>query len=104
MPSGLPGVQRQHQPTLWKLWSLRLLPHRDGLLQRLVHLPEFGSEQLRRLRVRLPRIDPYMYRGGMLRLPAMDQLRLGQPKLRRVWRRVPRGVWLLIWRLREPLS
>ena len=26
MPGGLPRVQRQHQPPLWKLRSLRLLP------------------------------------------------------------------------------
>ena len=57
MPGGLPGVQRQHQPPLWKLRNLRLLPHGDGLLQRDMHRPEFGSEQLRRLRKRLRRID-----------------------------------------------
>ena len=60
MPGGLPGVQRQHQPPLWKLWNLRLLPHGDGLLQRDLHLPEFGSEQLRRLRKRLRRIGPVL--------------------------------------------
>jgi len=57
MPGRLPVGQRQHQPPLWKLRKLRLLPHGDGLLQRDLHLPEFGCEQLRRLRVRLRRID-----------------------------------------------
>ena len=57
MRGGLPGVQRQHQPPLWKLWRLRLLSDGGGLLQRDMHGPEFGSEQLRRLRKRLPRID-----------------------------------------------
>ena len=50
MPGGLPGVQRQHQPTLWKLRSLCLLFRIDGVLQRDMHRCEFGSEQLRRLR------------------------------------------------------
>ena len=35
----------------------RLLSDGGGLLQRDMHRPEFGSEQLRRLRKRLPRID-----------------------------------------------
>ena len=55
MPSGLPGVQRQHQPPLWKLRKRRLLSHGDGLLQRDMHRSELGSEQLRRLRIRLRR-------------------------------------------------
>ena len=63
MPGGLPGVQRQHQPPLWKLRSLRLLSHGDGLLQRDMHLREFGSAQLRRLRKRLRRIDPICNQG-----------------------------------------
>ena len=50
MRGSLPGVQRQHQPALWKLWSLRLLRLGNRLLQRGMHLPEFGSGQLRRLR------------------------------------------------------
>ena len=58
MRGGLPIVQRQHQPTLWKLRKLRLLPHRDGLLRRDMHLAEFGSTQLRRLWIRLWRCDP----------------------------------------------
>ena len=55
MPGSLPRVQRQHQPTLWKLWSLRLLRRGDGMLQRDMHLSEFGFAQLRRLRKRLRR-------------------------------------------------
>ena len=57
MPGGLPGVQRQHQPPLWKLRSLRLLRLWNGLLQRDMHRCEFRSEQLRRLRIRLRRAD-----------------------------------------------
>jgi hypothetical protein len=53
MLGGLPGVQRQHQPTVWKLWSLCLLPIGVCLLQWDMHGPEFGREQLRRLRIRL---------------------------------------------------
>ena len=56
MPGSLPRMQRQHQPPLWNLRSLRLLPHVGGLLQRDMHFCEFGSAQLRRLRKRLPRI------------------------------------------------
>jgi hypothetical protein len=56
MHGGLPGVQRQHQSPLWKLWKLRLLSDVGGLLQRDVHVPEFRSCQLRRMRKRLPRI------------------------------------------------
>ena len=55
MSGGLPGLQRQYQPSLWKLRILRLLPHGDGLLQRGMHLREFGLAKLRRLRKRLPR-------------------------------------------------
>ena len=65
MRGGLPGVQRQHQPPLWKLRSLRLLPHVGGLLQRDMHHCEFGFAQLRRLRKRLPRIDPDLHPGDM---------------------------------------
>ena len=54
MPRGLPRVQRQHQPPLRKLWSLRLLHRGDGMLQRDMYPREFGPEQLRRLRKRLP--------------------------------------------------
>ena len=57
MPGGLPRVQRQHQPPLWNLRSLFLLPHVVGMLQRDMHRCEFGSEQLRRLRIRLPRVN-----------------------------------------------
>jgi hypothetical protein len=57
MPGGLPGVQRQHQPSLWELRKRRLLSDGDGLLQRDMYQREFRSEQLRRLRKRLPRID-----------------------------------------------
>ena len=70
MRGGLPRLQRQHQSTLWKLWSLRLLRRGNGLLQRDMHLPGFGSEQLRRLRERLPRIDPGLHPGDMRQLPA----------------------------------
>ena len=63
MHGSLPGVQRQHQPPLWKLWSLRLLPDGDGLLQRDMHGLEFGREQLRRLRIRLRRGDAYARTG-----------------------------------------
>ena len=70
MPGSLPGVQRQHQPTLWKLRSLRLLPHVVGVLQRDMHRREFGSSQLRRLRKRLRRIDPALHPGHMRQLPA----------------------------------
>ena len=58
MRFGLPGLQRQHQSSLWQLWKLRLLSHIVDLLQRDMHLPEFRSAQLRRLRKRLRRIDP----------------------------------------------
>jgi hypothetical protein len=74
MRGGLPGVQWQHQPTLWKLRSLYMLPLGDGLLQRDLHLREFRSEQLRRLRKRLPRIDPDLQPGRMLRLLAEHRL------------------------------
>jgi hypothetical protein len=70
MRGGLPRVQRQHQPPLWKLRRLCLLRHWSSLLQRDMHLPEFGSEQLWRLRKRLPRIDPGLYPGDMRQLPA----------------------------------
>ena len=50
MPGGLPGVQRQHESSLWKLRSLRLLPHVGRMLQRDMHRCEFGPAQLRRLR------------------------------------------------------
>ena len=63
MPGGLPGVQRQHQPPLWKLRKLHLLRHGDGLLQRDMHRSEFGSVQLRRLRKRLPRIVALLQSG-----------------------------------------
>jgi len=53
MPGGVPGLQRQYQSPLWNLRSVRLLPHIVGLLQRHVHVREFGSEQLRRVRIRL---------------------------------------------------
>jgi hypothetical protein len=56
MHGSLPGVQRQHQPPLWKLWKLRLLSDVGGLLQRDMHGPEFGSAQLWRLRICLSRI------------------------------------------------
>ena len=65
MPGGLPRVQRQHQPPLWKLRSLRLLPLGDGLLQRGMHRCEFGSAQLRCLRKRLPRIGADLQSGDM---------------------------------------
>ena len=55
MPGGLSRLQRQHQPTLWKLRSLCLLRFGVGLLQRDMHRCEFGSEQLRRLRICLSR-------------------------------------------------
>ena len=71
MPGGLPRLQRQHQPTLWKLWSVRLLPHVFGLLQRNMHRCEFGSAQLRHLRKRLPRIDPALHPGDMRQLPVV---------------------------------
>ena len=70
MPGGLPVCQRQHQSPLWKLRILLRLRHGDGLLQRDMHEPEFGSEQLRRLRIRLRRIDAELHPGGLLRLPA----------------------------------
>src|SRR3954453_9404130 len=63
MPGSLPRVQRQHQPTLWKLRSVRLLPHVGRLLQRNMHRCEFGSAQLRCLRKRLPRISPDLQPG-----------------------------------------
>ena len=56
MPGGLPGVQREHEPTVWKLWSLCLLLGGDDLLQRDLHGLEFRSCQLRRLRKHLPGI------------------------------------------------
>ena len=65
MPGGLPRVQRQHQPPLRKLRSVRLLPHVGRLLQRNMHRCEFGSAQLRRLRKRLPRIDSGLRPGDM---------------------------------------
>ena len=65
MPGGLPGVQRQHQPPLWKLRSLCLLPHGDSLLQRGMHELEFGSAQLRRLRIRLCRVGANLQPGDM---------------------------------------
>jgi hypothetical protein len=70
MSGGLPRLQRQHQPTLWKLWSLRLLRDGNGLLQRDMHRREFGCEQLRCLRKRLWRIDPALHPGDMRQLPA----------------------------------
>jgi hypothetical protein len=60
MPGGLPGVQRQHQPPLWKLWSLRLLRLEDSMLQRDMQQREFGSAQLRRLRKRLRWTKPVL--------------------------------------------
>ena len=57
MPGGLPCVQRQHQPTLRKLRSLRLLHHVGRMLQREVHRIEFRSEKLRCVRICLSRID-----------------------------------------------
>ena len=65
MPGGLPRVQRQHQPTLWNLRSLCLLPHVGGLLQRDMHRREFGFEQLRCLRKRLSRIDAVLQSGHL---------------------------------------
>jgi hypothetical protein len=50
MPGGLPRLQRQHQPPLWKLRSLRLLPHGDNLLQRFVRQSRQRRRPLRRLR------------------------------------------------------
>jgi hypothetical protein len=50
MPGGLPRVQRQHQPNLWKLRSLCLLPHVVGMLQRDMHQSEQQLRPLRRLR------------------------------------------------------
>ena len=70
MCDGLPGVQRQHQSTLWKLRSLRLLRYGAGLLQWDLHLPEFGSEKLRRLRIRVRRADADLHPGDMRQLPA----------------------------------
>ena len=43
MRGGLPGVQRQYQPSLWKLWSLYMLSEFGDLLQRDMHGPEFRS-------------------------------------------------------------
>ena len=65
MPGGLPSVQRQHQPTLWKLRKLLRLHYGDGLLQRGMHQRDFGSEQLRRLRKRLPRIGSDVQSGRL---------------------------------------
>jgi hypothetical protein len=72
MPGGLPAVQRQHQSTLWKLRQLLLLRDGDGLLQRNMYQCEFGSEQLRCLRVRLRRIHTDLHPRTMWRrrLPA----------------------------------
>jgi hypothetical protein len=58
MRCGLPGVQWQHQSPLWTLRQRRLLSDVGDLLRRDMHGPEYGSAQLRRLRIRLPRIDP----------------------------------------------
>ena len=65
MRGGLPRLQRQHQPPLWKLRILCLLPHVVGMLQRGTHHREFGSEQLRRLRKRLPRIGALLQSGRL---------------------------------------
>jgi hypothetical protein len=65
MPGGLPRMQRQHQPPLRNLRSLRLLHHVSGLLQRSMHQREIGFTQLRRLRKRLPRIDAYLQSGRL---------------------------------------
>ena len=70
MPGSLPRMQRQHQPTLRKLRSVRLLPHVGRLLQRNMHRCEFGFEQLRRMRTRLPRIGAVLHPGDMRQLPA----------------------------------
>ena len=93
MPRGMPRVQRQHQPTLWKLRSLRLLRLVGRLLQRDMHLREFGSKQLRRLRQRLPCIDAHLQPGDMRQLPAgpyslqrcLHRPSGRQTQLRRVW-------------------
>ena len=65
MPGGLPRVQRQHEPALWTLRSLRLLPHVGRLLQRNMHQREFGSTQLRRVRKRLPRVGALLQSGHL---------------------------------------
>jgi hypothetical protein len=70
MRRGLPGLQQQHQPTLWKLRELRLLPQVGCLLQRDLHLTHFGFEQLRCLRIRLCRIISVLHPGHMRPLPA----------------------------------
>jgi hypothetical protein len=70
MPGGLPGVQRQHQPTLWNLRSLRLLHDVRSLLQRSMHQREVGSTQLRRVRQCLRRINSGVHPGDMRQLPA----------------------------------
>ena len=69
MPNGVPRVQRQHQPPLWNLRILRLLPHVGRLLQRDMHHREFGFAKLRRLRKRLRRLDPGLHPGDMRSVP-----------------------------------
>ena len=99
MPGGLPGVQRQHQPTLWKLRKRRLLSDFGDLLQRDMHGFEFRSCQLRRLRIRLRCIDPELRPRDLLRLPAGHRLYVGQRKLRRVRHCLPGADCLLGGRL-----
>jgi hypothetical protein len=60
MPGGLPKVQRQHLPPLWKLRNLRLLRQVGDLLQRDMHPSELGFAKLRRLRKRLRLTDPVL--------------------------------------------
>ena len=82
MPGSLPGVQRQHQPPLWKLRSLCLLRHVGGVLQWNMHRGEFRSEQLRRLWKRLSSIGAVLQSGRLYR----ECVRLGSNILRRCLR------------------
>ena len=70
MRGGLPRLQWQHQPPLWKLRILCLLPHVGRLLQWDMHHREFGFAQLRRLRKCLRRIDAGLHPGDLRQLPA----------------------------------